>query len=130
MGNWTIIIQGTGAHHNGDAEVDADAVAVMAVEQLRKQGQTVEVASFVSGGKTDLLTLPNIFEVVVNGRHERLCSPQSYDSLKGVAGFKTYSHPTITFSRHAHRGDGILNADEMVTLNNGMIFNIANTGGA
>lgn len=64
MGNWHISIQGTGAHHNfitapdrtvlGQQPTDADKMAKDFVEQLKAAGQNVEIATFTSGGRTDL----------------------------------------------------------------------------
>ena len=53
MGNWTIVIHGTGAHHNGksyDAEIMTDAFA----QSLMRAGQRVESVSFTSGGRLEL----------------------------------------------------------------------------
>lgn len=55
MGNWNINIQGVGCHHNGKPEIDADLAAAAFVETLRKQGHTIEAATFTYGGKVDLL---------------------------------------------------------------------------
>ena len=55
MGNWTIVIHGVGAHHNGkdyDAEVMTDVFA----QSLMRAGQQIESVSFTSGGR---LELPN-----------------------------------------------------------------------
>lgn len=51
MGNWAITIQGTGAHHNGKGEIDADLMAEQFVKTLQAAGQTVEHASFTHGGR-------------------------------------------------------------------------------
>jgi len=55
MGNWNINIQGIGCHHNQNAEIDANLSAEDLVRVLRKQGHTVESATFTSGVKDDLL---------------------------------------------------------------------------
>jgi hypothetical protein len=60
MGNWVIHIEGTGAHHNGNSSVDADFVARRAVEHLRLQGQTIEVATFTAGSRDDILPEPQV----------------------------------------------------------------------
>jgi hypothetical protein len=57
MGNWNINIQGVGCHHNGKPEIDADAAALELVKILKKQGHTIESATFTHGGKMDLLPL-------------------------------------------------------------------------
>jgi hypothetical protein len=71
MGNWTLVIQGTGAHHNfkqldanklvpdgeGDYErhcSDADYMAAKLVRELKEKGQTVIAATFTSGGTDDI----------------------------------------------------------------------------
>jgi len=54
MGNWVIHIEGTGCHHNGKEDIDADLLAPRLVEQLQKQGQTIEHASFTSGGRANI----------------------------------------------------------------------------
>lgn len=51
MGNWTITIQGTGAHHNKDYPGDANKMAQKFVEELKVAGQTVESATFTHGGR-------------------------------------------------------------------------------
>lgn len=55
MGNWVLHIEGTGAHHNGREESDADLLAPKLVEQLQKQGQTVESATFTSGSRQNVI---------------------------------------------------------------------------
>ena len=71
MGNWTLVIQGTGPHHNfkqldanklvpdgeGDYERhchDADYMAATFVRELKAKGQTVTAATFTSGGTDDI----------------------------------------------------------------------------
>jgi hypothetical protein len=49
MGNWSITIIGTGAHHNKDYEGDADKIFKKTVEELQKAGQIIEHASFTHG---------------------------------------------------------------------------------
>lgn len=56
MGNWTIVIHGTGPHHNGKP-YDADAVALQLVEELKEAGQVVHHASITYGG-SQVLTEP------------------------------------------------------------------------
>lgn len=51
MGNWVIIIEGTGAHHNGDPKVDADLAMVKFVEELQDSGQHLDHVSFTYGGR-------------------------------------------------------------------------------
>lgn len=54
MGNYCIVIEGVGQHHNGDYEKDADRLAELFVEQLRNKKHTITHASFTHGGKTPL----------------------------------------------------------------------------
>lgn len=55
MGNWAIIIQGTGQHHN-DQDNDADRIAAQFTDALVKAGHNVESATFTSGGRLNLPT--------------------------------------------------------------------------
>lgn len=55
MGNWNINIQGIGSHHNTNHAADADKLAEAFVQELIRLGQTVETATFTSGGKVNLL---------------------------------------------------------------------------
>jgi len=71
MGNWTIVVQGTGPHHNfkqveanklipdgeGDYErncQDADYLAARFLRDLKATGQSVTSATFTSGGTDDI----------------------------------------------------------------------------
>lgn len=70
MGQWTIVIHGTGCHHNfkkvegklvpdgdGDHErscADADHAAAKFVRKLRAQGHNITGATFTSGGMEDI----------------------------------------------------------------------------
>lgn len=51
MGNWAIIINGCGQHHNKDRENDADEIFKAAVQKLKEAGQHVEYAAIVYGGQ-------------------------------------------------------------------------------
>lgn len=55
MGQWNITIQGTGSHHNGKSEIDADLAAKDLVKRLIKQGHTIHSASFTHGSEDWLL---------------------------------------------------------------------------
>lgn len=55
MGNYAIIIEGVGAHHNSDPH-DADQLAAEIADRLRAYGHNVTAASFVYGGKQDMLS--------------------------------------------------------------------------
>lgn len=71
MGNWTLVIQGTGPHHNfrqleankllpdgeGDYERncdDADYMASRFVRELKSKRQTVTAVTFTRGGTDDV----------------------------------------------------------------------------
>lgn len=51
MGNYAIVILGTGAHHNKDYPQDANKMMEKFVEELKKASHTVEVATFTYGGR-------------------------------------------------------------------------------
>lgn len=50
MGNWTLVIEGTGAHQNGKA-VDADRLAMDFINVLVQNGQNVEHATFTCSSR-------------------------------------------------------------------------------
>jgi len=50
VGNWTIVIEGTGGHHNNH-ECDADVLLKSFAEKLRDSAQTVEHVSFTNGAR-------------------------------------------------------------------------------
>lgn len=54
MGNWTINIQGTGAHHNTDYPQDANKMAAKFVKELQEAGHAVEAAAFTYGAREEL----------------------------------------------------------------------------
>jgi hypothetical protein len=76
MGNWTLVIQGTGAHHNfrqaeanklipdgegdyeRDCQGDADYLTARFVRELKASGQSIVAATFTSGGTDDLSKRP------------------------------------------------------------------------
>lgn len=55
MGNWTIVIHGTGCHDNPHLPEDADRMAQKFVKDLVKAGHDVVDARFTSGGRSRLL---------------------------------------------------------------------------
>lgn len=57
MGNWTIVIEGSGAHHNKDRPADANKLAEDFVAVLGGAGHTVEHATFTHSGRDDLTGL-------------------------------------------------------------------------
>jgi len=55
MGNWVIVIEGCGCHHNDEAHVvDANRQAAEFVQALRDAGHTVGRATFTTGGVDDI----------------------------------------------------------------------------
>jgi hypothetical protein len=60
MGDWNINIQGTGCHHNQNEKIDADLASVEFVKTLKAQGHTIHDATFITGGKTDLVEAAGI----------------------------------------------------------------------
>jgi len=59
MGNWTINIEGVGPHGDPEVEYNAEAIAAVAVEELRNNGHTVTHATVTSGGAIDVKDLAN-----------------------------------------------------------------------
>jgi hypothetical protein len=55
MGDWTILIEGTGPHHS-DSDADADAVFYGVVDLLRKRGQRISRATFTHGQRFEYPT--------------------------------------------------------------------------
>jgi len=61
MGDWTLIVSGTGIHHNNDprydgeigAEADADQRLLEFVDQLTRDGHQVRHAAIIHGGGAD-----------------------------------------------------------------------------
>ena len=54
MGNYTIVVQGTGAHHNTERSGDADKLAEDFVQELKAKGHHVHHASITHGGHEHL----------------------------------------------------------------------------
>jgi hypothetical protein len=55
MGNCTIVIHLTGAHHNPVYPNDANRMAARFADELKRAGHNVEHASFTHGGREDLI---------------------------------------------------------------------------
>lgn len=60
MGEWAIVVHGTGAHHNKDLPIDADRMAQAFVDSLIGAGHQVQLATFTAGGRTVLDTTENL----------------------------------------------------------------------
>jgi len=54
MGNWNIIINGIGQHHNKRDPRDANRIAAEFVQKLKDAGHTVYFKSFTYGGADDI----------------------------------------------------------------------------
>jgi len=54
MGNWAIVITGTGCHHNKVYGSDANRIAAHFVHELRRAGHTLTHASFTYGAVDDI----------------------------------------------------------------------------
>ena len=54
MGDWVIVVRGTGAHHNSDNSGDADRMADRFVRELQHLGHTIHAASFTYGAGVKL----------------------------------------------------------------------------
>lgn len=50
MGRWRITIDGVGCHHNGKRDIDADLAAKDFVDELKRQGHTLEQAKMEALG--------------------------------------------------------------------------------
>lgn len=54
MGDWNIMIQGTGCHHNADNPGDAEKLAAGFVKTLKENGHSIDSATFTCGARMDL----------------------------------------------------------------------------
>lgn len=54
MGNWVLVIHGTGPHHNGK-DYDIEHQTLDFLKFLRANGHTISKADVVAGGAIDLL---------------------------------------------------------------------------
>lgn len=54
MGQWTIVVEGTGAHH-GQYEYDAERMARQFVDELTARGHSVNHASITCSYRENLL---------------------------------------------------------------------------
>lgn len=78
MGDWAIVVHGTGAHHNQEYPTDADRMTQRFVDDLIRAGHQVNLATFTAGGRTVLDTIDNLAE-------HRLLTYRSDDSQAYVA---------------------------------------------
>ena len=75
MGDWTITVHGTGAHHNQDYPNDADRMSEDFVRRLKEAGHTVHHASFTHGARQKLKGDPTA---------ESVCPPCLYPSVCSI----------------------------------------------
>ena len=54
MGDWTIIIEGSGVHHNRNLPNDANRMTSRFVKQLKEAGHTIKKGTFVLGYPEDV----------------------------------------------------------------------------
>lgn len=74
MGNWTIVIEGVGAHHNTNNPDDANVQGVVFVEKLRNSGQRIRHASFTFGSVQSLESTPDLTDELNAGlAYEAYC---------------------------------------------------------
>lgn len=55
MGNWTLVVQGTGCHHNGGKEFDADVIAGKVAGLFTEHGHVIESVDLTTGGRQCVL---------------------------------------------------------------------------
>ena len=72
MGNWKIIIHGTGCHHNNDSKIDANHLALSMAAGLLGQGQTVGATTLnlTDGNETVAGPDPD-YDILMNKRLRR-----------------------------------------------------------
>lgn len=66
MGDWILVIEGTGQHHNQGDSRDADVLSDQAVKMFLAAGQNLKVAHFTSGGRLELAT--KVYEDALDAR--------------------------------------------------------------
>jgi hypothetical protein len=57
MGNWAVIIEGVGCHHNGQP-YDIEAVVGRTLDDLEKSGHTVNHVQITTGGTVKPVRVP------------------------------------------------------------------------
>lgn len=133
MGDWNINIQGTGCHHNGKPEIDADLAAVEFVARLREQGHTIHGATFTSGGKTNLLEiaskpLDRDQQITLNGKQRLAKSLLTFDEVVLMAGLT--GTPSCTYSKARYGKSGILSPGKSIEVQEGTVICCMHTGNA
>lgn len=134
MGNWNINIQGIGCHHNKNAKIDADLAMQEFVQYLKRQGHTVESATFTYGGKVDILdSLPSTVKCTINGKeHVFNKNKVSYEDIVSAAGYQTDRVLSVVYVTSLYDGkiDGILHKGQEVFVSNGAKFDVGDTSNA
>jgi hypothetical protein len=131
MGDWAIVVVGTGCHHNGKPEIDANLAAEDFVRRLRSQGHTIVSATFTKGGRDDLLNKVmdnSTFSIQVNGRPRIAPGLLSYYDAVDLA--EHTGTPTVLYTKSRSGGDGILKPGDVVHVTNGTRFEVQHTGNA
>lgn len=68
MGNWTLVIHGTGPHHN-DKDYDVEKLAAVFVQQLQANGHSIQDARVNMGSTQEIpKTAPVIGDTILMGR--------------------------------------------------------------
>lgn len=60
MGQWVLVIHGTGAHHNENSAIDADIMASEFIQKIKDAGQRVTSGHFTVGTGETLPKLPKL----------------------------------------------------------------------
>ena len=60
MGQFTIVVHGTGAHHNEQNPGDADRLTDEFVSKLRDAGHSIEAATFTAGSRQHARPIPAV----------------------------------------------------------------------
>jgi len=60
LGDWTIVIQGTGPHHNENNPGDADKMLDLFLLKLKLKGHNLSHAAITTGGKEEYKNLPEL----------------------------------------------------------------------
>lgn len=104
MGNWTLIISGTGCHHNNDpkghygqcgAEEDADQRLLEFADRLGKDGHTISNAAIIHGGGAD---------TVAFAYQDGLLVPEEYIRADGT---RERAQILLGYRRDRRRSNGV-----------------------
>ena len=56
MGQWTLVVQGQGTHHNGNAPFDADVIARQVAPLFEEHGHIIESVQLTAGGRQQVVS--------------------------------------------------------------------------